>query len=125
MKEYPSVLIVDDEATMALALQVRFRAAGFFVSGTASTMDEAVSLAIKNHPDFIIMDIRLSGEGDGIDAAEQINEKMQTQIIFISGYSEGEVKTRAMKLHPLAYLLKPFAVSELISIIQQSYGSMC
>ncbi|MFP4015330.1 MAG: response regulator [Chitinispirillaceae bacterium] len=116
----PSVLIVDDEAVMVMLLQVRLRGAGLNVVGTASSKEEAVSEALDTFPDYIIMDIRLTESGDGIEAAREILGKIQTRVIFISGYSEGDIKNRAMELDPLAYLVKPFDASEVISIIRES-----
>lgn len=116
----PSVLIVDDEAVMVMLLQVRLRGAGLNVVGTASSKEEAVSEALETSPDYIIMDIRLTESGDGIEAAREILGKIQTRVIFISGYSEGDIKNRAMELDPLAYLVKPFDASEVISIIRES-----
>ncbi|MFW5813778.1 MAG: response regulator, partial [Fibrobacterota bacterium] len=115
----PSVLIVDDEAVMVMLLQVRLRGAGMNVVGTASSKEEAVSEALETSPDYIIMDIRLTESGDGIEAAREILGKIQTRVIFISGYSEGDIKNRAMELDPLAYLVKPFDASEVISIIRE------
>jgi CheY-like chemotaxis protein len=120
MDRPPSVLIVEDEAAMALALQVRMRTGGFAVCGTASSKAEAVDLALEHRPDVILMDIRLTGEGDGIEAAQEIQQTMDTQIIFMTGYSEGEVKKRAMALNPAAYMVKPFSLAELLSVVTRS-----
>ncbi|MBD3345154.1 MAG: response regulator [Chitinivibrionales bacterium] len=122
MKTSPSVLIVEDEAAMVMALKARFKAGGFSVIGSASSKEEAVSLALEKSPDYIIMDIRLSGESDGIEAAQEIADKLNTHIIFITGYSEGDTRRRAMQVKPVAYLVKPFAISELISIMSHDGG---
>lgn len=114
----PSVLIVDDEAVMVMLLKVRLKAAGLTVVGTASSKEEAVSAALETSPDYILMDIRLSESGDGIEAAQEILSRMNTRVIFISGYSEGEIKNRAMALHPAGYLVKPFDASEVVSMIK-------
>lgn len=119
MNTSPTVLIVEDEAAMVLALEMRFRAAGFTVCGTASSKEEAITAARECSPDFIIMDIRLTGESDGIEAAREITTELATHIIFVTGYSEGEVRDKAMKLNPLAYLVKPFAIAELIAIMHR------
>lgn len=115
MKSSPSVLIVDDEAIMAFALKKRLSARGISICGTAATGEEAIEKAGADRPEYILMDIRLAGEMDGIEAARQITQMIPTKIIFISGYSEGEIKKRAMDVHPLAYLVKPFDLSELLT----------
>ncbi len=118
MGSTPSVLIVEDEAIMVMLLEKRVEAKGYCVCGTASTKTEAVELALKHTPDFVILDVRLSGEGDGIEAAQEIISKIDTHIIFITGYSGGEVKRRAMELEPDAYLVKPFEISELLTVME-------
>ncbi|MFP4165503.1 MAG: response regulator [Chitinispirillaceae bacterium] len=115
----PSVLVVDDEAVMVMLLQVRLRAGGFEVVGTASSKEEAISVALDTNPDYIVMDIRLTDSGDGIEAAQEIMSRIKTKVIFISGYSDGEIKSRAMALNPVGYLVKPFDASEVISMITQ------
>ncbi|MDG5815489.1 response regulator [Chitinispirillales bacterium ANBcel5] len=115
----PSVLIVDDEAVMVMLLQVRLRASGYHVSATASSKEEAISKAVETKPDYVIMDIRLTGKGDGIEAAEQILKRLQTKIIFITGYSEGDIKRRALELDPAAFITKPFDIAELLTILEQ------
>ncbi len=87
----------------------------------ASSKDEAVALARQANPDYIIMDIRLSGEGDGIDAAREIMSTNDTNVIFITGYSGGGVKERAMELNPHAYLVKPVKSTKLISLMQNTH----
>ncbi len=118
MRPSPSVLIVDDEAAIVMALEITLEASGFSVCGTASSRDEAVTSAVQCRPDFIVMDIRLSGASDGIEAAKEIRDRIGlTRIIFVTGYSEGEVKRRAMEQNPIAYVVKPFQIAELIRIL--------
>lgn len=124
MHSPPSVLVVDDEATIMMALVLRIKSGGFTVCGEASTKDEAVELAIRKNPGFILMDIRLIGQFDGIEAAREIMAvNKDVRIIFISGYSDGEVFREAMDLKPLAYLVKPVNVVEVLSIMRQCVGN--
>jgi YesN/AraC family two-component response regulator len=119
MNSPPTVLIVDDEAVTVMLLERRIRSGGFTICGEASTKEEAVEIAIKETPDFILMDIRLIGTYDGIEAAGEISAKMKSHIIFITGYSSGEVHRRAIELKPLAYLVKPYEMKELLSIMRR------
>ena len=121
MPQKPTVLIVDDEAAIAFALERKLRSEGYPVCGSASSKEEAIALARQTNPDYIIMDIRLSGEGDGIDAAREILSTNDTNVIFITGYSEGGVKERAMELNPHAYLVKPVKSTKLISLMQNAH----
>ncbi|HLV33206.1 MAG TPA: response regulator [Chitinispirillaceae bacterium] len=116
----PSVLIVEDEAVMAMLLEKMIGAKGFHVLESVSTKEDAVNAAVEGHPDFIIMDIRLSGDTDGIEAAKEIIEKIHTRIIFSTGYSNEKTVKEAMKVKPVAYLIKPFEISELVSIMKKN-----
>lgn len=121
-KPSPSVLIVEDEAAMVLAMKMRLKAGGYSVCGTASSKEEAVAAAIDKRPDFVIMDIRLTGGGDGIEAAREIVGRLETGIIFATGYAESDVRGRAMEVKPIAYLVKPFKIAELIGIMNEHSG---
>ncbi|KMQ51702.1 sensory transduction regulatory protein [Chitinispirillum alkaliphilum] len=114
----PSVMVVDDEAVMVMLIKLRLKAAGFDVCATASSKQEAIHKALENSPDFVIMDIRLTESGDGIEAAQEILKSIKTHLIFISGYSEGDIYHRAMELNPDGYIVKPFDISELVSVMR-------
>lgn len=120
MNNPPRVLIVEDEAVLAMLYRRRLKSRGYTVTGTASTRDEAVSLAFKDPPDFVLMDIRLAGENDGIDAAREITARIKTRTIFMTGYSDEKIKNIALELHPLAYLVKPFDLQELLFCMQNA-----
>jgi AmiR/NasT family two-component response regulator len=120
MQAHRSVLIVEDESIMVMLLELKIRAAGFSICDAVGSKDEAVSSAIEYSPDIVIMDIRLNGNSDGIEAAAEIIKKIKTQIIFTTGYSDPETIQRAQQVKPLAYLVKPFEMSELISIMKKN-----
>lgn len=120
MNNPPKVLIVEDEAVLAMLYRRRLKSRGYAVTGTASTREEAVSLAFKDPPDFVLMDIRLAGENDGIDAAREITARIRTRTIFMTGYSDERIKNVALELHPLAYLIKPFDLQELLICIKNA-----
>lgn len=67
----PSILIVDDEWLIAFNLQLSLQKLGYKIAGTARTADEALEMAERTNPDLILMDIRIEGELDGIQAAEK------------------------------------------------------
>jgi CheY-like chemotaxis protein len=115
-----SVLIVEDEAVMAMYLEIILKRKGYVIAGSVSTGDDAVEVSVKNMPEFILMDIRLGGEVDGIEAARKICSTYKCKIIFMTGYSNDETIARANELQPVAYLVKPFDTSELLTILEQS-----
>ena len=78
----PRVLIVEDEALVAMNIESALAEAGFDVLGTVDTEADAVAAAERMRPDVILIDITLR-DGDGISAAKTIQEKLKTRIIFM------------------------------------------
>ncbi|HEX2958009.1 MAG TPA: response regulator [Chitinispirillaceae bacterium] len=120
MKTNRKVLIVEDEAVLAMLYERRLKSRGYIITGTATTKEDAVRLAFENPPDFILIDIRLAGDIDGIDAVREITARISTRTIFMSGYNNENIKNKALELHPLAYLIKPFEIKELLSYMEQA-----
>ncbi len=107
------ILVVEDEALIGLHLEMELKRAGYAVVGPVASGEEAIDMARHEGPDVVLMDIRLMGEMDGIEAARQIGGFSQARIIFTTGYQDSALKERAMALKPLAYLLKPIGVRQI------------
>lgn len=69
------ILIVEDEFFIALDTEEQAKILGHTVVGTAVNADEAVKIAGETNPDIVLMDIRLSGDRDGIAAATEIRKR--------------------------------------------------
>ncbi len=108
-----TVLIVEDEVIVAADLASRLRILGYEVIGTAERGEEAVSMACSLHPDLVLMDIRLKGRMDGIEAAEQIRRECDLAVIFLTAHSDASTLARAMISEPFGYILKPYEEREL------------
>lgn len=107
------VLIVEDEILISEELSERLTRLGLEVVGTADTADEGIRLALLQRPDLILMDIRLKGPKDGIQAAEQIKASLGVPVIYITAYSDRVTLDRAKCSLPDGYILKPFHEREL------------
>jgi PAS domain S-box-containing protein len=112
------ILIVEDEALLALDLAQSLRDFGYEVAGTAARGDDAVRKALECKPDLMLMDINLQGELDGIDAYSQIREHLDIPVVYLTGYSERDVLERAKKTEPYGYLGKPISLAELRSTLE-------
>ena len=112
------VLIVEDEAVVALDLSQRLTTLGYGVAGIADSGESAVMSAARERPDVILMDIRLQGEMDGIDAAHRIREANDVPVIYVTSYTDDTTVQRAVKTEPLGYLIKPFTDQELRTTIE-------
>jgi two-component system, response regulator PdtaR len=117
MKEKIKILIVEDEVIVAMRFEIFFVRRGYEVYKTVASGEEAVEIAALEKPDVVLMDINLKGELNGIQAAEQIVEKFNVPIIFMTGYSDAELRKQAEKLNPLGYFLKPVNMNEIFYTI--------
>lgn len=112
------MLVVEDERVVAMDIQNRLRDLGFEVIGIARDGDEAIDKARDLGPDVILMDVRIPGPIDGIEAAEIIRRDSPAPIIFLTAFCDQATVERARKSEPCAYLLKPFTEAELLSAIE-------
>jgi two-component system, response regulator PdtaR len=101
------VLIVDDEALIAELWSMTLEDMGVAICGVAATAEAAISLARQYRPKVILMDIRLRGELDGVDAALAIHEVVGSRIIFVTGSRDELTAARIRMDHATAVLFKP------------------
>ena len=116
------VLLVEDEAIIAMRMEMELESRGYTVCQSVSNGEDAIKSAEAHHPDVVLMDIRLAGRMDGIEASQRILAIQPVSIIFMSGYADEAVKARAMELSPLGYLEKPINMDRLASTIQSAAG---
>lgn len=101
------VLIVEDEFFISLHTTAVVEALGHAVVGVAVSADAAVRLAEKEGPDVVLVDIRLAGSRDGIDAAREIRERFGIGSIFVTANSDAQTRQSAQAVQPLGFLVKP------------------
>jgi CheY-like chemotaxis protein len=77
------------------------------VVAIAISADEALNIASSERPDVVLMDIRLAGPRDGIDAAQEIYSRLGIGSIFVTANTDPETRTRAQAIKPIAFLEKP------------------
>ena len=118
----PSVLVVDDEFIIANSLSMQIEEMGYSVCGVAATAREAVELAQAHRPDIVLMDVRLRGEEDGVDAALAIHESTGSKVIFITGSREPATMARIELDHATAVLFKPIYGHQLRNAVDAALG---
>ncbi len=111
--EKARILVVEDQSIIALDLQNRLIGLGYDVPLTLAYAEEAVRRCGDLHPDLVLMDIRLKGEMDGIQAAQMIRAEHDVPVVFLTAYSDEPTLQRAQQIEPHGYLLKPFEDREL------------
>jgi signal transduction histidine kinase len=115
-----NILVVEDERVVALDIKGILESRGYIVPAIASSGKEAIQLASEEHPDLILMDIRLKGEMDGVQAAEEIRTRLDIPVIYLTAYADEATLQRAKITEPFGYLLKPFEERELCSTIEMA-----
>ena len=115
-----NILIVEDEPLEAEQLKLHLQQAGNRVIAVVTTGEEAIVRAGQGGIDLMIIDIMLSGDIDGIEAAQQINEKYDIPIIYLTSHVSDELLLRAEQTHPFAYLLKPYRQREMEFMVNMS-----
>jgi two-component system, response regulator PdtaR len=111
------VLIAEDEALIRLDLAEMLREEGYEVVGEAGDGQEAVELAEQLTPDLVILDVKMPRR-DGIDAAREIAEKRIAPIVILTAFSQRDLVERARDAGAMAYLVKPFSITDLIPAIE-------
>jgi DNA-binding NarL/FixJ family response regulator len=115
------ILVVEDEALVAVDLGFRLEDLGYAICGTAATADEAVALAETHHPDLILMDVNLHGSRDGVEAAADIRRKdHRARIIFVTAYSDPATRDRMTKAGGHGVVGKPYTDGELAQAIKHA-----
>ncbi len=113
-----SILIVEDEAIVALDLKMELESLGYSVVGIADTAQQAIDLARRFRPGLALMDIRLKGELSGIHAAEALRDDPGTPVVFLTSFSDAATVQLAARAAAYGYLTKPFQVKELRAAIE-------
>jgi two-component system, response regulator PdtaR len=112
------ILIVEDDYLVAIEMEGRLVEAGYEVVGTAGSAEEAISLARAHNPDLAIMDIRLAGLRDGVDAAVELFREHGTRSIFATAHDDPRTRRRAAAAEPLGWLRKPYSPDDLIAAVK-------
>lgn len=121
-----SILIVEDEGLIALDIETHLLNLGYQISGIAETGRLAIQKALASPlPDLILMDIRLKGDMDGIEAASEITAQIDIPIIFLTAFSDENTLNKAKLISPFAYIRKPFDTADLHINIEIALQKHC
>jgi len=115
-----SVLIVEDERISAMALELILKQIGYTVSGRVDRCRDAVTHVRDHRPDVVLMDIRIKGNSDGIDAAREIRSFSETPVIFLTAHSDDETVEGAMEISQYTFLIKPVTKEEIQAAVEEA-----
>lgn len=111
-----SILIVEDEWVVARDMQRCLEDAGYRVTGTASSREDALQQVEAAEPDLVLIDIVL-GREDGIELAAELQER-NVPFVYVTAHTDPETLARAKQTGPLGYVVKPFDDRQLRSTIE-------
>ncbi len=114
------IVIVEDEGLIAADLQGRLEKAGYKVPAVAGTGGEALEVIREKSPDLILMDIRLKGNIDGIQVAEQVRREFDIPVVYLTAYEDRKTLERASKTQAFGYIKKPIASASLEGSIEMA-----
>lgn len=112
------ILVVEDDQIIQLDLRRHLKRLDYDVVGTASSGEEAIAKAAQLQPNLILMDIRLEGAMDGIEAARQIQSARQVPVIYLTAQSGAVTRNSKQEVEPR--VAKPFKQTELQAAIEKA-----
>ena len=115
------ILVVEDQRLVAADIENTLKKLGYVVIGNVSSGEEAISASDQERPELVLMDVRLRGEIDGIQAAEIIRDRFNVPVVYLTAYADEETIVRARKTTPFGYLVKPFNERELRATIEIAF----
>ncbi|MBW4692035.1 MAG: response regulator [Lyngbya sp. HA4199-MV5] len=112
------ILVVEDEPIIALDIQRQLTQLGYTVVAVADCATLALEAVDRWHPDLALMDIRLRGDQNGIEAAAQIHQQHDVPIVFLTAHADAATVQQVKTVCPYGYIVKPFEKHDLVTAIE-------
>lgn len=112
------ILVVEDEGIVAQEIKSRLQRLGYTVCGIVHSGSKAIEKTDELTPDLVLMDIKLKGDIDGIEAAAEIKKRCNIPVIYLTAYTDEETLKRAKTMEPFGYIVKPFEERNLMVSIE-------
>jgi DNA-binding response OmpR family regulator len=113
-----SILVIEDDPVMGMALKDELELEGYRVVAVTDNGEEAVALADQFKPDLVMVDVRLAGSVDGIEAVSSIRRRIQTKIVFVTAHVDLETRKRMNDVGFQGLIPKPYTSEQLRSTIK-------
>ena len=111
MPETIKVMIVEDEAIVAMDLAAGLEKDGYEVVGIADNAAAALALFAENEVDIVLMDVHIIGPKDGIETALELQKQRAVPLIYLTAFTDSKTIERAKSTLPAAYLAKPYSIT--------------
>ena len=110
------ILVVEDDYLVALTICDLLAGAGYEVLGPIVSGEEAISVGLEERPDIVLMDVRLAGEMDGVDAALEL-ARADVRSLFVTAHSDPLTRSRGNAASPHGWVEKPFSDAQLLAAV--------
>ncbi|MGZ4033267.1 MAG: response regulator [Bacteroidia bacterium] len=114
-----NIIIVEDEAIVAMENKMNLNGAGHQILAIVSTAEAAIAAFNHSNPDLMLMDIKLKGDMDGIDAMNEIRKYSNVPVIFLTGNSDTRTRQRVGIIANSSYMLKPILTTEIVEAVNR------
>ena len=112
------IFIVEDEIITAASMEMVLQNAGYAVVGMADEAEAALLEIERLRPDFVLLDVHLSGQKDGIWLADRINHTLNIPFVFVTAQGDRDTIKAATQTRPYGYLIKPFMDEDIFQCIE-------
>ncbi len=117
-----NILIIEDEFSIAMDMEMRLQKMGYNVAGIATNYKDALAVLLEESIDIALLDINLNSDKSGIDIGKIIKEKFNIPIVFITAYTDAKTFNDALEANPMGYITKPFKDADLNNNIQLAFN---
>ncbi len=108
-----TIIIAEDEKIVAKDIENKLQKLGYEISAVVSTGKAVLERVSESVPDLVLMDIKLEGDMDGIEAARKLRDGYDIPVIYLTAYADKLTLGRIAETQPYGYVLKPFSIKEL------------
>lgn len=115
------ILIVEDEAIAAMALEMELNALGIQQVEIVNSGEAAVTAAAQFEPDLIFMDVYLEGEMSGIDAVRLIHRVKTIPVAYTTASRSAAIERKIQETSYIGFLQKPYLAVEIAAILHQIF----
>lgn len=112
------VLIVEDDAIVAADIESSLETMGYQVPDVVRKGDWALTAAREHEPELVLMDVRLAGSMDGVEAGSSIVDELGIPVVYVTAYADEETRARVRRTLPSGYLVKPFSDRDLATAVE-------
>lgn len=117
------ILVVEDEQIVARDLKNLLKRLGYATVGPAVSGPEAIKMAAETRPDLVLMDVRLDGPMDGVEASIEIFKQGGVPVIYLTAYPETFIRNPLTMVYPFLCAAKPYSDAGLEAVIQSVLGA--